>query len=380
MNTKIMATASIAALLVGLSLPVPAAEQTTIFNTKDFHQDRTLWSDPAYYKNNTAGQLRGMAIGIVPYENTGQVGSSRVYNTEGTGKAGAANLGSPYPFKTAKEHYEAWLKDAHGGIKHTKATIPDWSGHWNGGGGGFGGGGSPASDVVKLLTPKYQEYLVQELKAATEGRIWSANAFCLPNGFFPTLAASEFIATPDRVWTLTEGNGWNGIRWIYTDGSGHTPEDLQFPKWAGESIGFWNGDTLIVYTNQMKAWKGGLEEYTDNLETVEKYRRVGDQIQGEITLYDPEVLVKPVTSRLIYRLSKDNRPEKRPLYNTCSDSNGPSPKVFMDANGLLNEHVPGDPGFNWSGADSRPWGTWLTESDRRYKAYIAAGGKPPGQK
>jgi hypothetical protein len=52
----------------------------------------------------------------------------------------------------------------------------------------------------------------------------------------------------------------------------------------------------------------------------------------------------------------------------------------MDANGLLNEHIPGDPGFNWSDADSRPWGTWLNESDRRYRAYLAKGGKPPGQR
>src|SRR5258705_7574425 len=115
-----------AALLLSLSLSVPAAAQTTIFNTKDFRQDRALWVSPAYYKNNTAGQLRGMAIGIVPYENTGQVGSSRVYGTEGTGKVGTANLVSPYPFKTATEHYQAWLKDAKGGTKHTKVTSPDW--------------------------------------------------------------------------------------------------------------------------------------------------------------------------------------------------------------------------------------------------------------
>jgi hypothetical protein len=106
-------------------------------------------------------------------------------------------------------------------------------------------------------------------------------------------------------------------------------------------VGFWNGDTLIVHTNQLKGEKGGLVEYTDNLEAVEKYRRVGDKIEGEITLYDPEVLTRPVTAKLNYTLNKDKRPEKRPLYNTSSDTNGPSPKVFMDANGLLNEHISG---------------------------------------
>jgi hypothetical protein len=317
-----------------------------------------------------------MAIGIVPYENTGQVGSSRVYGTDGTGKPGALNITSTYPFKTAQEHYDAWLKDAKGGTKHTKMTLPDWAGRWNGGG-EFGSGAGPASEVVKLLTPKYQEYYVQELKASTEGRIWSPNSFCLPNGFFPTLSANEFVVTPEKVVTLTEGNGWNGIRWIYTDGVGHTPKDLQFPKWAGESAGFWNGDTLIVHTNQMKAWKGGFIEYTDDLETVEKYRRNGDRIEGEITIYDPAVLVKPVTVKLNYRLDKDPDPTKRPLYNSCADTNGPSPKVFMDAKGCSTSIFPAKRVSNGAkpirvhGARGSP------ESDKRFKAYLASGGKPP---
>jgi len=367
-------------MIVGASLSSIAAEPPTIFTTKDFRQDKALWTSPAYYRNNTAGQLRGMALNITPYENTGQVGAARLYGSEGSGKAGAQNLISPYPFKTAKEHYDAWLKDAKGGTKHTKATIPDWSGHWEGGG-GFGGGRGPASDTVKLLKPKYQEYLVQELKAATEGRLWGAGSFCLPGGFFSSLGAEEFITSPNRVWTHAAGNGSNTIRWIYTDGSGHSPEQFAFPKWHGESIGFWNGDTLIVHTNQIKGWKGGLVEFTDKLETVEKYRRMGDKIEGEITIYDPDVLVSPLTAKLNFELDKETRVElNRPLYNTCSDTNGPSTKVFMDAKGFLNERLVGDPGdpvFTWDEADPRPWGTYFNESDRRYKAYLAAGGKAP---
>jgi hypothetical protein len=380
-GTPLKTTALIAAAIVGLSLPLPVAAQTTIFNTKDFRQDRALWTNPAYYKNNTPGQLRGMAIGIVPYEDRGQVGSSRVYGSEGTGRPGATNIASPYSYKTAIEHYTAWLRDANGGTKHTKTTIPDWSGRWEGGG-GFGGGGGPASDIVKMLKPKYQEALVQELKAVTEGRIWGAGSFCLPGGFFSSLGAEEFIVTPNRTWTHAAGNGSNTIRWIYTDGSGHSPDEFAVPKWHGESIGFWNGDTLIVHTNQMRGWKGGLVEYSDSMETVEKYRRNSDRIEGEITLYDPEVLVQPVTARLNFALDKEPRLVlNRPLYNTCTDTNGPSMKVFMDSKGFLNERLvgdPQDPTFTWDETDHRPWSTYLSESDKRYKAYLDAGGKPVG--
>jgi len=388
LRKNLIAAASMTALLVALSPLVasgaqtagtPTAQtptQTTIFNTKDFRQDRALWTNPAYYRNNTPGQLRGMAIGVVPYEDTGQVGGSRLYGSLGTGKPGAINLASPYPYKTAMEHYQALLKEAKGGTKHTRDTVPDWSGVWIGRG-GFGGGQGPASDVVKVLKPKYQEPYVQELKASTEGRIWSPTAFCLPGGFFSALDADEFIATPNKVWLMATGNGSNMTRWVYIN-EPHVAEDLQFPKWFGESIGFWNGDTLVVHTNQIKGWHGGIIEFTDNMEAVETYRRVGDQIQGEITIYDPEVFTGPLTAKLTFNLNKDKRPEKvRPLADTCSDTNGPSPAIYMDKNGLLNEHVPGEPGFDWNPADQRPWSTWMNESDKRYKAYLAAGGKPP---
>ena len=376
---RLFALASVSvAFIVSGAAAQNAAPQVTIFTTKDFHQDRALWTNPAYYRNNTPGQLQGMALNIVPYETSGQVGGARLYGSEGTGKPGTTNLASPYPFKTATEQLQAWLKQAHGGTEHTAADLPDWSGQWMRGGGGRGNQG-PVSDVVKFLKPKYQEYYVQEMKAASEGRGWSPSAICLPDGFFGALNPQEFVVTRKVVYTIgANANDTNNIRWIWIDAP-HTAPDLQFPKWHGESIGFWDGDTLIVHTNQIKAWKGGPGgEFTNDLETVEKYRRVGDAIQGEVTIYDPNVFTGPVFQRMNFRLNKEGeKPENRPLFNTCTDTNGPSPKLFLDAKGFLNEHLVGEGGFTWDVSDQRPWGTWLNESDKRYKAYLAAGGKPP---
>ena len=368
-------TTAIAALLVGLWLSSPAAAQTTIFTTTDFRQDRALWTDPAYYRNNTVGQLRGMAIDVDSGgRGTGQEATARAYGSAGTGRVGALNLASPYAFTIAREHYEAWLKEARGGTKHTKDTIPDWRGRWTGGPVGLNGGANPASSVAAMLTPRYREYFVQEVKAYAEGRIWSAGSFCLPGGFFSSLEAEEFIVTPERVWTLGAGNGSNTTRWVYTDGSGHSPEEAEFTKWHGESIGVWNGDALIVHTNQIRGWKGGPSEFTDRLEAVERYRRVGDRIEGEITLYDPEVFVRPVHTKVRFEIDPETRPELRPLYNTCTDTNGPSAKVFMDERGMLNERLPGDAVY-WNAADPRPWGTYLNESDTRYERYRKAQGR-----
>jgi hypothetical protein len=372
MMTLITIALRVGLTLVVLAVAAPLAgqsvEQRTIFTTPDVRQDRDVWTDPAYYRNNTVGQLRGMAIGTEPGGGSTQQAGSRVYGSVGTAKPGALDLGTPYPFKTAMEHYDAWLKEAGGGTKHTAATIPNWRGRWVGGPAGLGGGPNPASYVASLLTPSYREYFVRELKAYTEGRIWSAGAICLPGGFFAAVGAEEFIVTPEQVWTLGSSNAQNYIRWIYTDGSGHSPKEAEFVKWHGESIGFWNGDSLIIHTNQIRGWKGGVSEFTDNLETVERYRRVGDRIEGEITLYDPEVFVRPVHARVRYQLDKETRPELRPTYNTCTDTNGPSNKVYMDERGILNERIPGDPLY-FDPTDPRPWRTYLAESDRRYEAY-----------
>jgi hypothetical protein len=189
------------------------------------------------------------------------------------------------------------------------------------------------------------------------------------------LNMEEFIVLPDKVYTLGASNVQNYIRWIYTDGKGHSPEAFRYPKWHGESIGFWNSDALTVYTNQIKGWKGGVSEFTDNLETIERYRRVGDKIEGEITLYDSEVFVRPIHAKMNFELSKETRIElARPFYNTCTDTNGPSAEVFMNDRGFLDSRVAGDPLF-WDENDPRPWGTYYTESDRRFAATGGAQGK-----
>jgi hypothetical protein len=346
-------------LHVGLLAGVLTGGTTTaqdIFTTEDFRQDRERWSDPAYYRNNTIYEIRDMD-------------RDAHFGEEGTGRVGALDLASPYPYTSAWEHYQAWLEEAGGGTQHTRESVPDWHGQFSGDGDRLDGGPNPASSVVPMLRPPYQEAFVQDIKALVEGRTWGANAFCLPGGFMTAVReAQEFIVTPGTVWILSAGNNRNYIRWIYTDGSGHSPEDYHYPKWHGESIGFWDGDALVVHTNQIRGWKGGLTEFSDKLETVERFRRVGDSIEGEITLYDPEVYVRPVFSKLAYERETHDRPELRPLYNTCTDTNGPSPKIHMDERGILNERLPGDPLY-WDATDPRPWATWLDISEERYRRY-----------
>ena len=382
MTNQWMASASTAALIAGLLLGAAAcaeaADAPDLFTTENFRNDRTLWSDTAYYRNNTAGQLRGQAFNFDSGgAGNGQIASSRAYGTEGSASTGPVDdlLKSPYSYTTAEEHYQAWQEEADGGTQHTKDSIPDWSGRWMGGAGLGTGDRSPA-DVVQLLQPEYQEAYVLRLRSVLEGRLWSAGTFCFQRGFFASLAPSEWIVTPDRTWSLGESNTGNTIRWIYTNGEGHTPENFAYPKWHGESIGFWDGDSLIIHTNQVKGWFGGISEFSDQLESVERYTRVGDVIEGEITVYDPEVYTRPMHNTVRFTLDPETMIAlNRMLLNSCTDTNGPSNKVHMDERGLNNERLPGDPEY-FNAADPRPWVTYLEEGERRYNAYLASGGTP----
>ena len=124
--------------------------------------------------------------------------------SEGTGKVGAANFKSPYPYTTRGTTTRR--------CSSKPTAAPSTPGRRFPIGAVIGaaaqlGGGAPASSIAAMLTPKYRETFVQEMKAATEGRIWSANSIRLPGGYFDALGAEEFVVTLGRVYSIGSGNG-----------------------------------------------------------------------------------------------------------------------------------------------------------------------------
>jgi hypothetical protein len=63
------------------------------------------------------------------------------------------------------------------------------------------------------------------------------------------------------------------VRVIFTDGRGHEPADAPHSK-AGDSIGHWEGDTLVVDTTHLEAgtmMNNGFD-HTKNMHVIEKFR------------------------------------------------------------------------------------------------------------
>ncbi|HYM34817.1 MAG TPA: hypothetical protein VET48_05430, partial [Steroidobacteraceae bacterium] len=114
-----------------------------------------------------------------------------------------------------------------------KAKLPDWSGTWS----------MPDKTFMEMMrvgsvAPFKPEY-------AARARAKTNSTLCLPTGMpgIMTLPIGyEFLFTSGRVTILTEEGPM--IRRIFTDGRGQS-EDPE-PTYAGESIGHWEGETLVI--------------------------------------------------------------------------------------------------------------------------------------
>ena len=117
------------------------------------------------------------------------------------------------------------------------------------------------------------------------------------------------------------------VRQIHTDGREH-PKDL-VPTWMGDSIGKWEGDTLVVDTTGFneQTWIDNTgRPHSDALHVVERLRRVSPGVlQLDITIDDLKAYVKPwMTQRLFdlkpgWEISESICEENNP-YLTAPDS------------------------------------------------------------
>ena len=132
----------------------------------------------------------------------------------------------------------------------------------------------------------------------------------------------EIIQIPGRVIMIFEYDHF--VREIYTDGRQHAA-DLN-PTWMGDSIGSWEGDTLVVDTIGFndKTWLDQLgHPHSDALHTVERIRRVShDSITDDITMDDPKTYMKPWVARIVF----DSRPGRKIEEHVCED--------FLNSTGL----------------------------------------------
>jgi hypothetical protein len=133
---------------------------------------------------------------------------------------------------------------------------------------------------------------------------------CLPPGL-PRIylhpMAVEILQLPSEVIMMFEYDRF--ARHIYTDGRKHDP-DLDPPLWMGDSIGKWDGDTLVVDVigfNE-KTWLDRIgHPHSEALHVVERIRRVNHTaLEDNISIEDPKALKGPWNFQLSFELKRDS--------------------------------------------------------------------------
>ena len=103
-----------------------------------------------------------------------------------------------------------------------------------------------------------------------------------------------------------------------------------FPKFFGDSVGFWEGDTLVVHTMSFKPDQSNRRlRSSESLEVIERYTPVSDsEIVLEFEIMDPKIYSQAIKSRLtLQRMRSGQR-----LYESgCHEGNYSLPSILAGA-------------------------------------------------
>ncbi len=143
--------------------------------------------------------------------------------------------------------------------------------------------------------PKYKpEYLAKVAELEKNQLKFDPVLHCRSPGLPRIGPPDKIVQQTGQIVFLYDDVSGDFFRIIPTDGRAHR-KDVD-PSTLGDSIGHWEGDTLVVEANQFNddSW------LTDNgafhsveLTVTERLRRVGDTLQYEAVATDPKVLTEP---------------------------------------------------------------------------------------
>ena len=184
-----------------------------------------------------------------------------------------------------------------------------------------GGAFSPKSGALYATPlndpkPEYKPEFAAKLKSLNDNQVKEDPALhCMPPGVPRLGPPHQIVHTLRQAIFLYADNTGNQWRVIPLDGRPHGTDPELAATYNGDSVGHWEGDTLVVDVTRLtdETWLGdnGLF-HSRKLHVTERLRRVGDTIQYQVTAEDPEVLQKPWTLSRTLTLQPDALEEAAP--------------------------------------------------------------------
>jgi len=222
----------------------------------------------------------------------GDTGRGDAGNAQGPGGRGGRGRQAGPPPAPAPRNSE-------GRVTLAGVTLAD-RGVWLPGSGGFS---APTAVDGEIPFQPWAEAMLADRRANQ----LEPHARCKPSGGirqFLTPYGVEIVELPgaQRIYIFDIG-GPHTFRTVYMDGRTH-PTDME-PTFYGHSIGWWEGDTLVVDTRGYNEgfWidRAGLPT-TNQLHTLERFTRVNAvRIDYTLTIDDPGAYTRPWTSALDLR-------------------------------------------------------------------------------
>jgi hypothetical protein len=221
------------------------------------------------------------------------------------------------------------------------AKLPDWSGIWEvDDGTSFQKTGAPATDEdlrksFAAMRPPFNAEWESKYQKARESI--AADRPCTTSLPLSVLMAGpgalELIVTPEETAIV---HTQRAVRHIYTDGRTHPPLEDLWPTAMGDSIGHWEGSTLVVHTIATTPEivvpevlsSGGFKAVwialSSQVRFVERLTRTGtEQLEDKITMVDATALARPWQQTLRFKrvidfdrmIEDDCENERNPVVN-----------------------------------------------------------------
>jgi len=305
---------ALAAGLAAVSFAQAPAPKAAAKATKAYTPPKTPWGDPDL-QGNWPAQFN------IPMQRAGNVKDKEVLSDEEFAQAEtqaaqqSANVQKQYENQITINPPLYWSE----GGRRTKQTsvVVD-----------------PPDGRMPPMTPQAQKIVASERGGLGPGQhfpdkvdSWEDFDYysrCITRGFPSTMLytvynfGNDIIQAPgyvvirsemvheQRVIPVTDGK----------DGRKHVGKDIKM--YMGNSVGHWEGNTLVVETTNLRPESGAGGRYTDAAKIVERFTRTApDELTWEATINDPNVWTKPYTLRYPFKLD----PEYHLYEYACHEGN-----------------------------------------------------------
>ena len=184
------------------------------------------------------------------------------------------------------------------------------------------GGKSVIVDPADGRAP-YQAWALKERdwRRLPQNSYFDPEGHCFLSGVPRQLVIGMYhiLQTPDSLVTLHEYI--HAVRMIHLNTTKHAPGAIRL--WEGDSIGRWEGDTLVVDTtnNNGKTWFELSGNFTsDAAHQIERFKMTdANTIQYEVRIEDSKVFTRPFT--IAFSLMRTDPGEYGVLQEACHEDN-----------------------------------------------------------